>query len=46
MDDITKQLAFLKARGYEIGDSFVPPDGKIHTHGWPDAPVRSNTCEC
>jgi len=31
MRDINKELEFLKSRGYEVGDSFVPPDGKIHT---------------
>jgi len=31
MLDLDKQLAFLKSRGYELGESFVPPDGKIHT---------------
>ncbi|HEY6267643.1 MAG TPA: hypothetical protein VIX11_05050 [Candidatus Acidoferrum sp.] len=30
LQDIDKALAFLKARGYEIGDSFVPPDGWLH----------------
>jgi hypothetical protein len=30
MQDINKALAFLSERGYEIGDSFVPPDGRIH----------------
>jgi hypothetical protein len=29
--DLDKQLAFLKSRGYEVGESFVPPDGRIHT---------------
>ncbi len=30
MQDINKALAFLSERGYEIGDSFVPPDGRVH----------------
>jgi hypothetical protein len=28
--DINKELAFLKARGYELGGSFVSPEGKMH----------------
>jgi hypothetical protein len=31
MRDINKELDFLKARGYEIGDSFLSPEGKIQT---------------
>jgi hypothetical protein len=30
MQDIDKALAFLSARGYRIGDSFVTPEGKLH----------------
>jgi len=30
MQDIDKALAFLKARGYEVGSSFVSPEGKLH----------------
>ena len=31
MPDINEELNFLKARGYEIGESFVSPEGKMHT---------------
>jgi hypothetical protein len=31
MQDISKELVFLKARGYEVGESFVSPEGKMHT---------------
>jgi hypothetical protein len=30
MHDINKDLAFLKARGYELGESFISPEGKMH----------------
>jgi hypothetical protein len=28
---IEEDFAFLRARGYEVGDSFVSPEGKMHT---------------
>jgi hypothetical protein len=31
MQDISRELDFLKARGYEVGESFVSPDGNMYT---------------
>ncbi len=31
MQDISKELDFLKTRGYEVGASFVSPEGRMHT---------------
>jgi hypothetical protein len=31
MRDISKELDFLKKCGYEVGESFVSPEGKMHT---------------
>jgi len=30
MQDISKALAFLKARGYKVAESFLSPEGKMH----------------
>src|SRR5467141_3455215 len=31
MRDINKEVEFLKTRGYEVGPSFVSPEGRMHT---------------